>query len=61
MSTYTPPFPSHVCVKCGALWKFHEDFPEHAPGSWQLVSDWCGPCCDNVTMGDQIMSLESKG
>ena len=46
---------SHYCVVCAARWK---QWPDQ---SWSLVSDKCGPCCDNVAMGDQIISINATG
>jgi hypothetical protein len=35
---------THYCVVCAARWVNHGD------GSWSLVSNDCGPCCENVAM-----------
>jgi hypothetical protein len=42
--------PTHRCTICGAFWI------EWSNG-WSLCSAQCGPCCDNVAMGDQIVPL----
>lgn len=42
--------PTHRCKLCGALWIDWGD-------SWSLFSLYCGPCCDNAAMGDQIEAL----
>lgn len=47
--------PTHRCTKCGALWVLFEE--KH---QWSLCSDACGPCCDNVRMGDQIEALPEE-
>jgi hypothetical protein len=45
--------PTHVCVKCGALWieylagELPNMPPPLADGSWSLWSKTCEPCCDN--------------
>lgn len=41
---------THYCSYCGALWL---DGGDH----WSLVSLNCGPCCDNVPMGQQITRI----
>lgn len=43
---------THQCTICGARWRQLDDF------RWNLRSKECGPCCDNVPMGDQIEALE---
>jgi len=43
---------THQCTICGARWRECDDF------RWTLRSKECGPCCDNVAMGDQIEALE---
>jgi hypothetical protein len=43
--------PTHRCKECDALWIRWPD------GYWSLYSHKCGPCCDNVSMGDQIELL----
>jgi hypothetical protein len=46
-------YPTHVCVKCGALWiEYLAGELPHAPppladGSWSLWSKTCEACCDN--------------
>lgn len=60
MSQHFKPRPTHVCTLCGAAWKYHEDGGFDRP-SWQLVSDDCGKCCDNVTMGSQIVEIPHDG
>lgn len=42
--------PTHRCSVCGAFWIEYSD-------GWSLCSQSCGPCCDNVPMGDQIEKL----
>lgn len=44
------PAPTHYCKECGAMWRRYGDV-------WNLRSKQCGPCCDNVTMGDQIIEM----
>jgi hypothetical protein len=45
--------PTHVCVKCGALWIEYlaGELPNMPPqlrdGSWSLWSATCQACCDN--------------
>lgn len=46
---------THICVLCAARWKKHDD------ESWSLVSEDCGPCCDNAVMGIQIIPLNPDG
>ena len=60
--------PTHRCKVCGALWILYPTGDRYTPdGSWSLCSRECGPCCDNVAMGDQIEALpadtagESRG
>jgi hypothetical protein len=48
--------PTHRCKICGAFWRLYAD-PLDAGGSWSLRSPTCGKCCDNVSMGEQIVSL----
>ena len=48
---------THYCNVCGALWMLFDAMPGAPEGGWSLVSAECGPCCDNVSMGDQIRSL----
>lgn len=43
---------THQCTICGARWRELDDF------RWNLRSKECGPCCDNVPMGNQIEALE---
>lgn len=66
-----PRKPTHRCKVCQALWKLNgpdPSLPDSHPcrnGSWSCVKPglgrtWgnpCGPCCDNVPMGDQIEAL----
>lgn len=42
---------THYCTICNAQWVRWED------GHWSLCSASCGPCCDNVPMGDQIAPI----
>ncbi len=42
--------PTHRCKICGAFWMRWSE-------AWSLCSRECGPCCDNVEMGDQIVPL----
>lgn len=44
---------THRCKECRAEWVKHPD-----GGGWSLASPSCGPCCDNVAMGDQIEPLD---
>jgi hypothetical protein len=44
--------PTHYCKVCFAMWQQHE-FDK----SWSVLSLKCGPCCDNVAMGDQIVAI----
>jgi len=50
---------THRCTICHALWRF---CPKEQTGfetdTWSLKSPKCGPCCDNVEMGDQIVPLD---
>lgn len=39
--------PTHRCKVCNALWIQY-------PTSWSLFSQYCGACCDNKAMGEQI-------
>jgi len=56
--------PTHRCKVCGAYWILYPpnhhvpaDHPERN-GWWSLgTNEKCGPCCDNVAMGDQIEEL----
>ena len=43
---------THQCIRCGARWRQCDDF------TWSLRSERCGPCCDNVAMGEQIEALQ---
>jgi hypothetical protein len=48
--------PTHRCKVCGCLWILWQFKTE--PPSWSLgTNEKCGPCCDNVAMGDQIETL----
>lgn len=56
--------PTHRCKVCGAFWILYPAnawAPESNPGRnawWSLgTNQQCGPCCDNVAMGEQIESL----
>jgi hypothetical protein len=44
----------HRCKICGALWRLNPPSSVQPDGSWTLVSEKCGKCCDNVEMGSQI-------
>jgi hypothetical protein len=48
--------PTHRCKVCGARWRLH-DRSGDSDGSWQLLSEKCGPCCDNAPMEEQIEPL----
>jgi len=48
-----PIVPTHECVLCGAFWKSSTE-------CWNLASNSAGSCCDNTTMGDQIMRLSPE-
>ena len=48
--------PTHRCKVCGCLWILWQF--KHEPACWSLgTNEICGPCCDNVAMGDQIEKL----
>lgn len=47
--------PTHYCKTCHAMWRRWPD------GSWNLRSNQCGACCDNVEMGDQIAPMGHDG
>jgi hypothetical protein len=48
--------PTHRCKVCGCFWILWQFKSE--PASWSLgTNEKCGPCCDNVAMGDQIETL----
>jgi hypothetical protein len=51
---------THYCRDCGALWR--ELPPDRAfpDGSWTLVSNACGKCCDNAPMGSQIVAFNGR-
>jgi len=49
------PQPTHYCKVCNAMWRRWDD------GSWNLRSKQCGKCCDNVAMGEQIVSMTYDG
>lgn len=52
---------THRCKVCGALWQQIPPEPPVFPrGSWTLISEKCGPCCDNEIMDDQIESLNAE-
>lgn len=55
--------PTHRCKVCGALWKLWKDGEGHpkVTAGWNLRSEKCGPCCDNVEIGDQIEELPAEG
>jgi uncharacterized protein (TIGR02996 family) len=44
--------PTHRCVHCNALWVRHAH-----DESWSVCTPFCGTCCDNEAMGDQITPL----
>jgi hypothetical protein len=57
---------THRCTSCHALWRLNPADPAHYPAphpfskeTWSLVSSKCGPCCDNVEMGAQIVELSA--
>lgn len=52
---------THRCIICRALWRSNPPSRVQPEGSWSLVSAKCGPCCDNVAMGDQIEELPKPG
>jgi hypothetical protein len=54
-ATPARPDPTHRCKVCGALWI---KLPPNPLGGWSLWSRSCGPCCDNVEMGEQIEPLD---
>lgn len=47
--------PTHYCKECNALWR---RFMNDGAAFWNLRSKQCGPCCDNVLMGDQIVEMD---
>lgn len=57
--------PTHRCKVCRAWWILYQGqpdkYPSHHPlhgATWSLgTNEQCGPCCDNVAMGDQIEPL----
>ena len=59
--------PTHRCKVCGALWRLWTREENEASGlakmsgfedgSWSLIGEKCGECCDNVAMEDQIEEL----
>lgn len=56
--------PTHRCKVCGCLWILYPAnawAPKDNPGRnawWSLgTNEKCGPCCDNVAMGEQIETL----
>lgn len=51
--TWEVPLPTHVCIVCYALWIMFKD-EDGEDRAWSLWSSSCGPCCDNVHMGEQI-------
>lgn len=52
--------PTHKCIKCGALWSYQLKRDTGAANdTWNLVSEQCGECCDNVPMAEQIVALTS--
>lgn len=52
--------PTHKCRVCGALWRVQLPMDTLEPDeTWSLCSKTCGKCCDNVTMGEQIVPAES--
>lgn len=51
--------PTHRCKICGATWWLGQ-VPNVEGLSWSLRSKTCGPCCDNVTMGEQIEPLSAR-
>lgn len=42
---------THRCTYCGAQWRKNDD------GTWTLISEKCGDCCNNEPMGHQIVRL----
>lgn len=49
--------PSHRCTICGAMWRVLTPKDFGGAISWTLVSSFCGACCDNAPMSDQIQPL----
>jgi hypothetical protein len=47
--------PTHRCKVCGSLWLKYQDTEQK--WFWNLRSKECGPCCNNVLMGQQIEEL----
>lgn len=45
---------THRCRVCGARWRLGDRY------GWNLRSKTCGPCCDNMVMGDQIEPLPKR-
>lgn len=63
-STDVTRHPTHRCKVCGAMWILYPPnsfAPEGHPvreSWWSLgTNEHCGPCCDNVAMGEQIERL----
>ena len=48
---------THYCNLCGALWASLPPDKVFPDGGWTLVSHFCGPCCDNARMGEQIQPI----
>lgn len=58
---------THRCTSCHAYWRLNPADPGRYPAphplaseTWSLVSEKCGPCCDNVAMGQQIVALSER-
>lgn len=49
--------PTHRCRVCGARWRLNPPSKVQPDGSWSLVGETCGKCCDNEPMGEQIERL----
>lgn len=49
--------PSHRCTICGAMWRVLTPKDFGGACQWTLVSPFCGACCDNAPMSDQIKML----
>lgn len=51
--------PTHRCKICGCKWiLWPAGTHGHTDPWWSLgTNEKCGPCCDNVAMGDQIETL----
>lgn len=50
--------PTHYCKRCLARWRLNGPDTISGARSWSLcLGERCGPCCDNVPMGEQIAPI----